>query len=75
MSQLRHVREDDLLRVITEVSTAIGALDTISDLVDSKPAQALRRYRQQLANTVEDMHGWFDDDYNDFVEEAANGQQ
>ena len=72
---MRHVREDDLLRVITEVSAAIGALDTISDLVDSKPAQALRRYRQQLANTVDDMHSWFDDDYNDFVEEAANGQQ
>lgn len=75
MSQLRHVREDDLIRVIAAVSTVIVAMDIISDLVDNQPAQALRRYRQQLVNTVGDMQAWFNDDHNDFVEGAANGQQ
>ena len=60
---MRHVREDDLIRVIAAVSTVIVAMDIISGLVDNQLAQALRRYRQQLVNAVEDMQAWFNDDY------------
>ena len=59
---MKQVREWDILQAISEVSAAIGALDTIADFVDQRPAQNLRRYRSYLANAVEDMKKWLEDD-------------
>lgn len=52
---MRQVSEWDILQAIADVSSAIGAIDTVTDFVDSRPASVLRKYRGLLANTVEDL--------------------
>lgn len=59
---MKQVSEWDILQAIADVSAAIGAIDTIAEFVDQRPAQNLRRYRGYLANTVEDMRKWLEDD-------------
>lgn len=73
---MRQVREDDILRAISNVAGAIGMIDAISDFVDSKPASVLRKYRGWLANTVGDMQEWLEDDYIDeYLENARQGPE
>lgn len=59
---MKQVSEWDILQAISDVSSAIGAIDTVSDFVDSRPASVLRKYRGYLANAVEDMGKWLEDD-------------
>lgn len=59
---MRQVNEYDILQAIADVSSAIGAIDTVTDFVDSRPASVLRKYRGNLANAVEDMCKWLEDD-------------
>lgn len=58
---MRQVDEFDILQAISDVSCAIGAIDTVADFVDSRPASVLRKYRGHLANTLDDMCKWLED--------------
>lgn len=59
---MKQVSEWDILQAISDVASAIGAIDTVIDFVDSRPASVLRKYRGNLANAVEDMCKWLEDD-------------
>lgn len=59
---MKQVSEWDILQAISDVSGAIGAMDTVADFVDARPASVLRKYRGYLANAVEDMRKWLEDD-------------
>lgn len=58
---MKRVDEYDILRAITEVSAAMGAMDTVCDFIDSKPRAVLMKYRGWLGNTVEEMIKWITD--------------
>lgn len=49
---------EDMLRVLAEMHCAMGAMDTVADWFDQRPAQVLRRYRQFLANAAEEVETW-----------------
>lgn len=62
---MKSVSEWDILTAISDVAAAIGAIDSVADFVDSKPASVLRRQRGYLANTVEDMRKWLEEEDED----------
>lgn len=59
---MKSVSEWDILTAISDVAAAIGAIDSVADFVDGKPASVLRRQRGYLANTVEEMKKWLEEE-------------
>ena len=59
---MKQVSEWEIVNAIANVAAAIGAMDTVSDFVDQRTASVIRKYRGQLANTIEDMQKWLEED-------------
>lgn len=59
---MKQVSEYEILTALSNVAAAIGAMDTVSEFVDQRTASVIRKYRSLLANTIDGMQKWLEDD-------------
>lgn len=56
------VEEYEIIVVLSRIAEACGAMDTVIDFVDQRPATVLKKYRMYLGNTINDLESWLERD-------------